>query len=258
MSNPGARSLVFDLDGTICFDGRTIDQRIRSAIQRRVDAGYRLVFASARPVRDMLPVLDGDFGTATLIGGNGSLVSVGGDVRARAFIDPTSLGSLLAACGRWGATYLVDGPWDYAYTGSPDHPLRARIDQGLLARQVEVADLPEVVKFLVLTAEDMPALAAAGRELGLVVNHHLEESIIDISPAATTKWEALRAIGHTRYIAFGNDLNDIDLLRNAARAIRVGAHPSLDHVAHLTVLADPEAVAAEIDRLPAVIADPVG
>ncbi|MFE3226038.1 hypothetical protein [Nocardia sp. NPDC059228] len=78
------------------------------------------------------------------------------------------------------------------------------------------------------------------------MNHHLDEGIIDFAPGSTTKWEALRAAGITRYIAFGNDLNDIELLGNATRAIRVGAHPSLDDVAHTTVGADPESVAREI------------
>ncbi|MFI5534200.1 GNAT family N-acetyltransferase [Kitasatospora sp. NPDC051853] len=46
-----------------------------------------------------------------------------------------------------------------------------------------------------------------------------------------------------------NDLNDHDLLRNAQHAVRVGTHPSLDAVAHVTVPTDPAAVAAEITRL---------
>ncbi len=240
---------MFDIDGTICFDGRTIADRIRSALARCIEAGYHLVFASARPIRDLLPVLGPGFETATLIGGNGSLISTDGVVRARASFDPSTFAALLELSNRFQAGYLADGPWDYAYTGPDGHPIRGRVDQGLLARQVQVAELPEVVKFLALGASDMHALAAAGRELGVTVNHHLDEGIIDFAPGSTTKWEALRAAGITRYIAFGNDLNDIELLGNATRAIRVGAHPSLDDVAHTTVGADPESVAREIEGI---------
>ncbi|MFE7598675.1 HAD hydrolase family protein [Streptomyces sp. NPDC057494] len=244
-----ARTLVFDIDGTLCFDGRTIDDRILAAIGDCERAGHSLVFASARPVRDLLPVLDGAFPSATLIGGNGSLVSVDRQVRARATFGPDVLGALMDAIGRYEATYLADGPWDYAYTGPEDHPIRSRVDQGDLASRVELAELPEVVKFLVVEASDLAGFANVGRELGLTVNHHLDEAIVDLAPASTTKWEALASMGIHTYIAFGNDINDLDLLRHAERAVRVGTHPALDGVAHVTVPADPEAVATEIALL---------
>ncbi|MBZ4322940.1 Cof-type HAD-IIB family hydrolase [Streptomyces sp. SCA2-4] len=249
-----ARTTVFDIDGTLCFDGRTIDGRILAAIESCERAGHQLVFASARPVRDLLPVLGGAFPAATLIGGNGSLVSVGGEVRARAVFEAGDLGKLLVEADRYRAGYLADGPWDYAYTGPADHPILGRVDQGRLARRVDLADLPAVVKFLVVSAADvtdMAALAEAGRVLGMTVNHHLDEGLIDIAPGTTNKWEALASLGIDRYNAFGNDINDLDLLRNARHSVRVGTHPGLDGVARVTVVADPEAVAAEIARLAA-------
>ncbi|WP_327675581.1 HAD family hydrolase [Kitasatospora sp. NBC_00458] len=249
MLSLGARTAVFDIDGTLCFDGRTIDDRILAAIAACERAGFRLVFASARPVRDLLPVLGGAFPSAVLIGGNGSLVSVDGRVRSRAAFGPVEFGALLEEVRRHAAVYLADGPWDYAYTGPADHPILGRVDQGALARRVDLAELPEVVKFLVVGASDMTALAAAGRGLGLTVNHHLDEAIIDFAPGSTTKWEALTSMGIGGYVAFGNDINDFDLLRNAERAVRVGTHTGLDEVAHVTVAAEPEAVAAEIARL---------
>ncbi|MFJ8159471.1 HAD hydrolase family protein [Streptomyces sp. NPDC096136] len=250
---PSARTTVFDIDGTLCFDGRSIDRRILDAIEAIERAGQHLVFASARPVRDLLPVLDGAFPSATLIGGNGSLVSVGGEVRARAAFEAGVLGELLAEAEGYRAGYLADGPWDYAYTGPADHPILGRVDQAGLARKVLLAELPEVVKFLVVEATDMAAVADAGRALGMTVNHHLDEAIIDFAPGTTTKWEALTDLGIDEYNAFGNDINDLDMLRNARHAVRVGTHPGLDGVAHVTVAAEPGAVAAEISRLATAI-----
>ncbi|CAL2059438.1 MULTISPECIES: HAD hydrolase family protein [Streptomyces] len=252
MITSSARTTVFDVDGTLCFDGRTIDGRIRTAIETCERAGHQLVFASARPVRDLLPVLGGAFPTATLIGGNGSLVSVGGEVRARAAFEAGDLGKLLIEADRFRAGYLADGPWDYAYTGPAEHPILGRVDQGRLARRVDLAGLPAVVKFLVVDATDMAALAEAGRVLGMTVNHHLDEAIIDFAPGTTNKWEALASLGIDRYNAFGNDINDLDLLRHAHHSVRVGGHPALDGIARVTVAADPEAVATEISRLAAV------
>ncbi|GAB7188126.1 HAD family hydrolase [Kitasatospora sp. Ki12] len=251
MITSSAPATVFDIDGTLCFDGRSIDGRIVAALEECELAGRRLVFASARPVRDLLPVLGGGFPGAVLIGGNGSLVSVDGRVRARAVFERDVFARLLAEVERYRAEYLADGPWDYAYTGPADHPIRGRVDQGGLARRVDLADLPAVVKFLVVSATDMAALAEAGRALGMTVNHHQDEAIIDFAPGATTKWEALASLGIDGYDAFGNDINDLDLLRNARHSVRVGGHPGLDGVARVTVAADPAAVAAEISRLAA-------
>lgn len=241
--------MVFDIDGTLCFDGRTIDPRIVSAIESGAESGFHMVFASARPIRDILPVLAGAFDSATLIGGNGTFVSIAGEVRARAAFAPALVPTLLALITRYEATYIADGPWDYTYTGAPDHPIRNLLDQGKLARNVALHTHSQLIKFLILTATDMHALAEDLRALGLSPYHHLDHNVIDLAPALTTKWEALSAIGHHDYIAFGNDINDIDLLSNARHAIRVGNHPSLAAIAHTTVAPDSAAVAAEITRL---------
>ncbi|WP_406161760.1 hypothetical protein OG298_34305 [Streptomyces sp. NBC_01005] len=60
-------------------------------------------------------------------------------------------------------------------------------------------------------------------------------------------------MGIDQYNAFGNDINDLDLLRNARHSVRVGAHPGLDDVARVTVAPDSEAVAAEISKLAAAM-----
>ncbi|WP_280954061.1 HAD hydrolase family protein [Lactococcus protaetiae] len=59
---------VFDIDGTICFNGVKIADDILSALTALEKHGHQLVFASARPVRDMLPLL-ANFSENFLIGG---------------------------------------------------------------------------------------------------------------------------------------------------------------------------------------------
>ena len=48
---------VFDLDGTICFKGKPLSQEICAALDECIQIGHEVVFASARPIRDLLPVL---------------------------------------------------------------------------------------------------------------------------------------------------------------------------------------------------------
>lgn len=41
---------VFDIDGTLCFDGRLIDQTIIDTLLQLQHDGHELIFASARPI----------------------------------------------------------------------------------------------------------------------------------------------------------------------------------------------------------------
>ena len=43
---------VFDLDGTLSFDGVTIDEEIKQVLVRAEEFGHEVAFASARSYRD--------------------------------------------------------------------------------------------------------------------------------------------------------------------------------------------------------------
>ncbi|MDU7269678.1 MAG: HAD hydrolase family protein, partial [Staphylococcus lugdunensis] len=45
-------NFVFDIDGTLCFDGQHIDNRIISRLKQLQSYGHQVIFASARPIRD--------------------------------------------------------------------------------------------------------------------------------------------------------------------------------------------------------------
>lgn len=40
---------VFDIDGTLCFNGKSIDPSIVDALLQLQNSGHELIFASARP-----------------------------------------------------------------------------------------------------------------------------------------------------------------------------------------------------------------
>jgi len=65
--------IVFDVDGTICFNGQYIDELLINKI-KEINKKYDVIFASARPIRDLIPVVK-EFKNEILIGGNGSIVS---------------------------------------------------------------------------------------------------------------------------------------------------------------------------------------
>ena len=224
---------VFDLDGTICFKGQPISEGIVQRLELLIEEGHEVIFASARPIRDMLPVVDERFHNYILIGGNGSLVSKEGKVIHINSFMVEQVGLIMELIREHEATYLIDSDWDYAYTGAMDHPILNNVDSMKLANKVTVESLRNIVKILILSATNMEKLAEKLVELDVVVHKHKDENVLDISPRNIHKWSALRTIGveEKQFIAFGNDANDISMFKEALHSVRIGDHPELGEYA---------------------------
>jgi hydroxymethylpyrimidine pyrophosphatase-like HAD family hydrolase len=89
----------------------------------------RVIFASARPIRDLLPVLPPNLHALPLAGGNGAFVRLGGDVTVSGF-DPDTRERLDDPIAEHTLPYLVDGESDYSYTGSETHRIYRQLDAG--------------------------------------------------------------------------------------------------------------------------------
>lgn len=220
---------VFDLDGTICFKGRRVSENILSALEELSAKGHEVIFASARPIRDMLPVIHKRFHQNIMIGGNGSLVYKKGKiVRMTAFSAETvrDIKKLITA---FHPGYLIDSEWDYAYTGPADHPILQNVDPAGLARLVNVSALKSIVKILLFTSGKTERLAEKLSDLNVTVTRHNQEELLDISPKGIDKWSALHSIGvqEGEYIAFGNDANDVTMFKHARHAVMIGYHEQL-------------------------------
>ncbi|MNJ48696.1 pyridoxal phosphate (PLP) phosphatase [compost metagenome] len=242
---------VFDLDGTICFKGIPVSEVILTRLERLTQTGHEVLFASARPVRDMLPVLHQRFHHYTLIGGNGSLIFKDGkSIYTHAF-SPEQRNFLLQLLEDHQVTYLIDSDWDYAYTGSEHHPIKANIDLLKLATIRSVSDLSQIVKILILTAHDEDQLFQKLNALDVVIHHHTYTHEIDISPSGIHKWSALQWLGveEGNFIAFGNDVNDISMFQMAQHAVMVGHHDRLAPYASVSISSDEDSIISHIDYI---------
>lgn len=221
---------IFDLDGTICFKGQLLDPVINKALDQLIFDGHEVIFASARPIRDMLPVLDDRFHSHTLIGGNGSLTSIAREVVFSKHFDEETLNKLLRIIDKYDASYLIDGTWNYSYTGDKDHPILNNLDIDHTASNVDVFNLDKVVKVLILSSNDMMEMSRELTHLNVFMNQHTNENIIDISPNGISKWSAIKELGikEESYIAFGNDANDITMFQHALYSVMVGMHKDLE------------------------------
>lgn len=220
---------VFDLDGTICFQGKPLSNKIIDALKQVTDQGHEVIFASARPIRDMLPVIHKDLHGYTMIGGNGSLISKQGRIVHSQCFSPQERYEIMALIDEYHATYLIDSEWDYAYTGPHDHPILQNVDPERLASRVKVEELASVVKILILTADHFEELSERLADMDVFINRHRHEHVLDISPKGIHKWSALQTLGvrERSYTAFGNDANDITMFEHAQHAVMIGHYEPL-------------------------------
>ncbi len=211
-------NFVFDIDGTLCFDGKTIDPVIVDALEKLLEDGHTITFASARPIRDIVPVLPKQFKAGKLVGGNGCFISSNGQITAHSFT-PELMGSLHTIINKHQLTYLADSEWDYSFTGSVDHPIYKNINQDS-AKNVEISKLSKVCKLVLFNP--INAINDELRSLPVSVTAYKNENAIDISPLGINKVTGLKQLSINEFIAFGNDSNDQCLFENACFSVCVG------------------------------------
>lgn len=228
---------VFDLDGTICFKGQPIVPEILQALHELTELGHEVIFASARPIRDMLSVIARPFHGYPMIGGNGSMIFLNGEIVHSTTFSLHEMQLIKQWIEEHRTTYLIDSDWDYAYTGSKTHPIRKNVDPANLAQCCPLEALDTITKVLFLTADRMEKLAEKLEELDVYVHRHGQENVLDVSPKGVHKWSALQRMGveEQAYIAFGNDANDQTMFEKSLYSVRIGSYESLELFASETI-----------------------
>jgi len=211
-------NFVFDLDGTLCFDGKSIDMKIMEALQELRKAGHQVIFASARPIRDLVPVIPKSFHEGLMVGGNGAFTYEHGKIQVTHF-EQKLLDQFISLIDQHQLKYLADGQWDYAYTGDIAHPIYLNIDK-TSSVNISLEQLRPVCK-LVLFQPNEEVLKFL-ETLPVTVTNYKTEHAIDISPLGINKVRGLHRLNIHQFIAFGNDSNDQCLFENAVHSVCVG------------------------------------
>ncbi|MCZ8538325.1 HAD family hydrolase [Paenisporosarcina quisquiliarum] len=230
-------NFVFDLDGTICFKGQPLTQEICAALDESQAMGHEIIFASARPIRDLLPVLPEKYHHFRMVGGNGAFRTVGGSIEVNSF-DTGTCQQLFNIIDTYQISYLIDSSWDYSYTGELTHPIYKNIDPLKNAKNIPIDLLENIVKVVLFTSN--PEIQRSLEALSLTLHLHQNEGILDLSPQGIDKWAGLQQIGvkEKEFIAFGNDSNDICMFKAAKESICIGNHPIAQEAASLQVASD--------------------
>ncbi|MFB9274347.1 HAD-IIB family hydrolase [Cohnella cellulosilytica] len=242
---------VFDVDGTICFQGKPLSEPIVAALDVLTRQGHELIFASARPIRDLLPVLPLHMRQNAMVGGNGAFAAAEGRIVAAVRFDEVTAEAIVRLIRKYDADYLVDSTWDYAYSSRADHPIRRNLDPERLARSLPLEQMTEMVKAVFLSSSDLTGLTEELRRLPVVLYRHGTEDVVDVSPGGADKWTGLQALNvkPRGFVAFGNDANDAPMFRQAFRSVCVGDHEELLTLSTEQVPADERLIAGRIRAL---------
>lgn len=220
--NASPRTFVFDIDGTISQNGLPVSSEIAHQIERLAQTN-QVIFASARPIRDMLPMLPKSLHqSAIFVGCNGGMAYQNGDFLLVNTLPTDAVERIVNFLKMHKIPYVLDGKWGYSLS-EIYHPFHDYIDTLSNAKMLESALIKEgITKILVLSNQQKSALLAL-IDNQFSVHQHKQEDIFDITPPNNNKYATLQKLVNDQpYIAFGNDENDFLMLQYAEKSIFLG------------------------------------
>lgn len=247
-----------DMDDTLLGRDGLVSPRTEAAVTRWLEAGRRFVIATGRPPRSIGEHLPPVLQSVPWICYNGAEIYEQGKLSYSAHIPPGAVAPLVRRL-------LADFP-DSTVGLEMDDLLwlnKARPQPNRYQHFHRVVDLNTLThrpsaKILVF-AEELDALVAAceppppGVRLMLSGRYRFLQLM-------STEADKVHALGHllarwgqtlANVVAFGDDINDIDLLRHAALGVAVanGWPPVLDAADHVSASNEEDGVAVVLERL---------
>ncbi len=246
-------NFIFDLDGTLSFDGFSIDEKIKKVLAQASNYGHKINFASARSYRDSLKMLGEELAQERVFGLNGGLVYEKGHLVLEHNLDPVGYQEALKYCRYYNLPYFVDNSFNYATDNEEYLPFIKMVDPLNLAQKVSADKLKYPIKMVVYLGnhEDLLAdISYRTKEMNLFeLIYHENEKCLYLNPSNISKASTIKEVLDKPYIAFGNDKNDINMFKDALYAVQVGRYPYLKMYADDQVDADSQLVAAKILEL---------
>ncbi|MGO1498671.1 MAG: HAD hydrolase family protein [Streptococcus thermophilus] len=218
---------VFDLDGTLCFDGMTMSKDLQKVLLTAPKYGHEIIFATARSYRDCLSVLEGELRKLTVVSLNGGEVFQDERLVSQYRIPSSALRTIVSYCDIYNL------------------PLNK-------ARILSIHELNEPVKVVIPLVEHEDICEDLIFNLNklecLDLSYHDIERCLYINPKGVTKASTVLNHFGKDFVAFGNDQNDISLFKNAIYGVQIGDYPYLNNFADEVIPAI-NAVIAEKIRL---------
>ncbi|SFR67983.1 HAD-IIB family hydrolase [Anaeromicropila populeti] len=221
---------VFDLDGTIIENNQPLDNSINDVLKKLICCGHHIIFSTARSIRGAAHVLPEWCQRHTIIYCNGAFAEQNKKLIFSTPIASDRIANLLEIVDLTGNPYYVELGHYFYHPDSQHHSFYNSLQLEGPADYIQDKSIlfeKPVYKIVILENQKQTNFRQL---LSLHAFHNLEmyyhsDGSIDIVAENCTKWTALSHIlgSHTAYdiISFGNDINDIDLLKYSTFGIAV-------------------------------------
>lgn len=226
-------TFIFDIDGTISQSGNPVAAEICELLVK-LSQHHRIIFASARPVRDMLPLIAETLHSRALfIGCNGGMAYQDNQFIFSNTLERNYIEYALNILKEQHIPYVLDGLWGYAFS-EQSHQFHNYI-KSLSNFQENSEELIQkgVTKILVLTDKVNNNLISKLNKENISLHIHKNENFFDLTPQGNNKYQTIKnLLGEQNYIAFGNDQNDFLMLDHAEISTFVGNkndYPNADY-----------------------------
>lgn len=246
---------IFDLDGTICFDGENIPTEIVSVLKKASKYGHEVIFASARSYRDCLPVLKDDFKKNTVLALNGAAIFKDEQLVDYHIIDDKVYTKIIEICKKFELPYFVDDYFNYSFNKEEKISFFKYVDSQKVAKNLPLEMLKEPIKMVIFVEENKKVqdeiISIANSSESVALMYHEKEKAIYINPRGVNKATSVKRNVATEYIAFGNDKNDIEMFKKAKYAVQIGDYAALTPVANEQIISqnNAEKIATKILEL---------
>ncbi|MBZ5846841.1 HAD hydrolase family protein [Streptococcus salivarius] len=137
---------VFDLDGTLCFDGMTMSKELQEVLLTAPKYGHEIIFATARSYRDCLSILEGELKKLTVVGLNGGEVFQDGCLVSQYTMSSHALRTIVSYCDTYNLPYFIDDTFNYAIQNPEQIPFLSNVDPLNKAKTLPVQELNKPIK----------------------------------------------------------------------------------------------------------------
>lgn len=212
--------IVTDLDGTLLNSNKVVSNYTKNILELCRKSGIKLVFATGRDETNTSMVPDGLFdGKITM---NGAVANVGASPIYRALIPYQTARPLLVACAKRGlqiasqfegkdySSFSVQDEWPWITNFEiVDFSRHSRDAEKIYAYNLSIADINFIEKRLPKSTYMIMAIDG----LAMIMQKDATKSNAVI--ALAERW----GVAKSEIVAFGDDLNDIDMLNYAGMSV---------------------------------------
>lgn len=222
------RIAVSDLDETLLRNDGEFSPRTLAAIEAWIGSGRRFVIASGRPARSIYPLLPPMLRETPIICYNGAEIRYGGEAIYRHYIPPNTAHTVVSRALDHDPSLIVgieidDELWQN-HPRPNASPSSARyhlcdvrtLAQGAVAKVLVFSDDVETVLRLLEPLPEAIRLMPAGRYAFIQLMARDADKVTALRHLVDNWGESMDSV-----VAFGDDVNDIGILRESALGVAV-------------------------------------